>query len=101
MITYFGPAPAGLLQFLATPLPEGMIRPAVEEAYVTVEEEAGEIRLLVARAQGLLGRVMVGYRTVSFTAHSPEDYEVILYFYYFIISFECSRLDLRDSVSNI
>ncbi|XP_035235780.1 adhesion G-protein coupled receptor V1 isoform X2 [Anguilla anguilla] len=67
--------PYGLLQFLAAPLPEGMIRPAVEEARVTVGEGDGEIRLLVARAQGLLGRVMVGYRTVPLTAFSPRDYE--------------------------
>ncbi|KAG7268320.1 hypothetical protein CRUP_038335 [Coryphaenoides rupestris] len=44
-------------------------------ARVTVEEEDGEVRLLVARAQGLLGRVTVGYRTTPFMASSPEDYE--------------------------
>ncbi|XP_036383544.1 LOW QUALITY PROTEIN: adhesion G-protein coupled receptor V1 [Megalops cyprinoides] len=67
--------PYGLLQFSTVPLTEGMIRPATEEAHITVMEEAGEIRLLVARAQGLLGRVMVGYRTVPLTAVSPQDYE--------------------------
>ncbi|KAJ8285558.1 hypothetical protein GJAV_G00028220 [Gymnothorax javanicus] len=67
--------PFGLLQFADTPLPEGVIRPAEEEAHVTVGEEDGEIRLLVARAQGLLGRVMVGYRTVPLTALSPQDFE--------------------------
>ncbi|KAJ8414918.1 hypothetical protein AAFF_G00024410 [Aldrovandia affinis] len=67
--------PYGLLQFSATPLPEGIIRPATEEAHVTVREEDGEIRLLVTRAQGLLGTVIVGYRTVPLTAVSPEDYE--------------------------
>ncbi|KAI1900416.1 hypothetical protein AGOR_G00049720 [Albula goreensis] len=67
--------PYGLLQFSAEPLPEGVIRPATEEAHVTIKEEDGEIRLLVVRAQGLLGTVMVGYRTISDTAVSPEDYE--------------------------
>ncbi|XP_061116243.1 adhesion G-protein coupled receptor V1 [Conger conger] len=67
--------PYGLLEFLVTSLPDGIIPPAVEEARVTVGEEDGEVRLLVARAQGLLGRVMVGYRTVPVTALSPEDYE--------------------------
>lgn len=56
-----------------------MISPAVEPAHITVNEEDGEIRILVARAQGLLGRVMVGYRTTPFTASSPEDYEVIFF----------------------
>ncbi len=53
-----------------------MIKPALEEARVTVQEEAGVVSLLVARAQGLLGRVMVGYRTSPFTAAGSEDYEV-------------------------
>ncbi|XP_030633613.1 adhesion G-protein coupled receptor V1 [Chanos chanos] len=72
--------PYGLLQFQTTPLTEGMIRPAVQEAHVTVSEEVGVVRLLVTRAQGLLGRVMVGYRTTPFTAVSPEDYEGLLDF---------------------
>ncbi|RXN21226.1 G- coupled receptor 98-like protein [Labeo rohita] len=67
--------PYGLLQFQTTPVPVGMIRPALEEAHVTVREEAGVVSLLVARAQGLLGRVMVGYRTSPFTAAGSEDYE--------------------------
>ncbi|KAK0155883.1 G-protein coupled receptor 98 [Merluccius polli] len=46
-----------------------------EPAHVTVSEEDGEVRLMVARAQGLLGRVTVGYRTTPFMASSPEDYE--------------------------
>lgn len=54
----------------------GMIRPSLEEARVTVQEEAGVVNLLVVRAQGLLGRVMVGYRTSPFTAAGSEDYEV-------------------------
>ncbi|XP_051279685.1 adhesion G-protein coupled receptor V1 isoform X2 [Dicentrarchus labrax] len=67
--------PYGLLQFQLGPPVEGLISPALEPAHVTVNEEDGQVRLLVARAQGLLGRVMVGYRTTPFTASSPEDYE--------------------------
>ncbi|XP_071260291.1 adhesion G-protein coupled receptor V1-like isoform X2 [Salvelinus alpinus] len=67
--------PYGLLQFQRSLPAEGIIRPAREPAHVTVNEDDGEVRLLVARAQGLLGRVMVGYRTSPFTAASPEDYE--------------------------
>uniref|UniRef100_A0A4W6G945 Adhesion G-protein coupled receptor V1 n=1 Tax=Lates calcarifer TaxID=8187 RepID=A0A4W6G945_LATCA len=66
--------PYGLLQFQPTPPGEGLILPALEPAHITVNEEDGLIRLPVARAQGLLGRVMVGYRTTPFTASSPEDY---------------------------
>ncbi|KAI3372466.1 hypothetical protein L3Q82_022949 [Scortum barcoo] len=67
--------PYGLLQFQPSSPGEGLISPALEPAHITVNEEDGQIRLLVARAQGLLGRVMVGYRTTPFTASSPEDYE--------------------------
>uniref|UniRef100_A0A8K9V586 Adhesion G-protein coupled receptor V1 n=1 Tax=Oncorhynchus mykiss TaxID=8022 RepID=A0A8K9V586_ONCMY len=67
--------PYGLLQFQPSLPAEGIIPPATEPAHVTVNEDDGEVRLLVARAQGLLGRVMVGYRTSPFTAASPEDYE--------------------------
>ncbi|XP_048838820.1 adhesion G-protein coupled receptor V1 [Brienomyrus brachyistius] len=67
--------PYGLLQFSTLPLTEGMIRPATKEAHLTVMEEDGAARLLVVRAQGLLGRVLVGYRTLPFSAVSPEDYE--------------------------
>ncbi|KAL0979759.1 hypothetical protein UPYG_G00189270 [Umbra pygmaea] len=66
--------PYGLLQFQASLPGEGMIHPATVPAHVTVNEEDGVVRLLVARAQGLLERVMVGYRTSPFTAASPEDY---------------------------
>lgn len=66
----------GLLQFLSSAPGDGPIAPALEPAHATVKEEDGDIRLVVARAQGLLGRVMVGYRTTPFTASSPEDYEV-------------------------
>ncbi|KAK9522608.1 hypothetical protein VZT92_019059 [Zoarces viviparus] len=64
-----------LLQFQPIPPGEGLIPPALEPAHIAVNEEDGQVRLLVARAQGLLGRVMVGYRTTPFTASSPEDYE--------------------------
>ncbi|XP_069555964.1 adhesion G-protein coupled receptor V1 [Brachyistius frenatus] len=67
--------PYGLLQFQPSPPAEGLISPALEPAHITVNEEDGQIRLPVARAQGLLGRIMVGYRTSPFTASSPEDYE--------------------------
>uniref|UniRef100_A0A8C5D7Y0 Adhesion G-protein coupled receptor V1 n=1 Tax=Gouania willdenowi TaxID=441366 RepID=A0A8C5D7Y0_GOUWI len=67
--------PYGLLQFQPTPPEDGLIPPALEPAHISVNEEAGQILLPVARAQGLLGRVMVGYRTTPFTASSPEDYE--------------------------
>ncbi|XP_076021271.1 adhesion G-protein coupled receptor V1 [Genypterus blacodes] len=67
--------PYGLLQFQPSPPGEGLIAPALEPAHITVNEEDGEIHLLVARAQGLLERVMVGYRTIPFTASSPEDYQ--------------------------
>ena len=67
----------GLLQFQTSPPGDGLISPALEPARVSVSEEAGEVRLLVGRAQGLLGRLTVGYRTTPFTAASPEDYEVI------------------------
>lgn len=69
-------AVAGLLQFQPSPPGEGLISPALQPAHITVHEEDGQVRLPVARAQGLLGRVMVGYRTTPFTASSPEDYEV-------------------------
>uniref|UniRef100_A0A665TER5 Adhesion G-protein coupled receptor V1 n=1 Tax=Echeneis naucrates TaxID=173247 RepID=A0A665TER5_ECHNA len=68
--------PYGLLQFQPSPPGEGLISPASEPAHITVNEEDGEIHLPVVRAQGLLGRVMVGYRTTPFTASSPEDYQV-------------------------
>ncbi|KAM3610925.1 uncharacterized protein V6R79_010649 [Siganus canaliculatus] len=67
--------PYGLLQFQPSPPGEGLISPALEPAHITVNEEDGQVRLLVARAQGLVGRVVVGYRTTPFTASSPEDYE--------------------------
>ncbi|XP_053180894.1 adhesion G-protein coupled receptor V1 [Scomber japonicus] len=67
--------PYGLLQFQPSLPGEGLIAPALEPAHITVNEEDGQVRLAVARAQGLLGRVMVGYRTTPFTASSPEDYE--------------------------
>ncbi|XP_036069486.1 adhesion G-protein coupled receptor V1 isoform X2 [Oryzias melastigma] len=67
--------PYGLLQFQPTPPGEGLISPALKPASITVAEEDGLIHLPVVRAQGLLGSVMVGFRTTPFTASSPEDYE--------------------------
>ncbi|XP_045141134.1 adhesion G-protein coupled receptor V1 [Echinops telfairi] len=72
--------PYGLLQFSTglPPQPEAvMTLPASSVPHITVQEEDGEIRLLVVRAQGLLGRVMVEYRTVSLTAFSPEHYQSV------------------------
>ncbi|XP_029429217.1 adhesion G-protein coupled receptor V1 [Rhinatrema bivittatum] len=68
--------PYGLLQFSVgpPPQPDSKILPASTIPKITVKEEIGEVKLLVVRAQGLLGRVMVDYRTVSVTAFSPEDY---------------------------
>uniref|UniRef100_A0A2K5BZQ4 Adhesion G-protein coupled receptor V1 n=1 Tax=Aotus nancymaae TaxID=37293 RepID=A0A2K5BZQ4_AOTNA len=72
--------PYGLLQF-STGLPpqpeDAMTLPASSIPHITVQEEDGEVRLLVIRAQGLLGRVTAEFRTVSLTAFSPEDYQVI------------------------
>lgn len=71
--------PAGLLQF-STGLPpepeDTMTLPASSIPHVIVQEEDGEVRLLVVRAQGLLGRVLAEFRTVPLTAFSPEDYQV-------------------------
>ncbi|XP_029019275.1 adhesion G-protein coupled receptor V1 isoform X2 [Betta splendens] len=67
--------PYGLLQFQSSPPGEGLISPALEPAHITVLEEAGQIHLVVARAQGLLGHVMVGYMTAPVTALSNRDYE--------------------------
>ncbi|XP_034025926.1 adhesion G-protein coupled receptor V1 isoform X1 [Thalassophryne amazonica] len=67
--------PYGLLQFQTSPVGEGLISPALEAAHITVNEEDGQVHLPIARAQGLLGKVMVGYRTSPFTASSPEDFE--------------------------
>uniref|UniRef100_A0A3Q2DXJ8 Adhesion G-protein coupled receptor V1 n=1 Tax=Cyprinodon variegatus TaxID=28743 RepID=A0A3Q2DXJ8_CYPVA len=72
--------PYGLLQFQISPPEEGLISPALEPAHITVNEEDGQIQLPVARAQGLLGKIMVGYRTTPLTASSPEDYEGVLEF---------------------
>lgn len=53
-----------------------MILPASAVPQITIKEEVGHIRLLVVRAQGLLGTVLVEYRTVPLTAFSPKDYQV-------------------------
>lgn len=73
------PSLLGLLQFSTGPPPQPedtVSLPAGSVPHITVQEEDGEIRLLVVRAQGLLGRVTAEFRTVSLTAFSPEDYEV-------------------------
>lgn len=73
--------PAGLLQFSTgqPPRPEdARSLPATSVPHVTVQEEDGQVRLLVVRAQGLLGTVSVEFRTVSETASSPGDYQVSL-----------------------
>ncbi|XP_027733793.1 adhesion G-protein coupled receptor V1 isoform X6 [Empidonax traillii] len=73
--------PYGLLQFSVGPPPQAgdeMILPASAVPHVTVKEEAGHIRLLVVRAQGLLGTVLVEFRTVPLTASSPKDYQAVL-----------------------
>ncbi|KAF3821827.1 hypothetical protein GH733_009869, partial [Mirounga leonina] len=72
--------PYGLLQFSTglPPQPEDtMTLPASSIPHVTVKEEDGEVRLLVVRAQGHLGRVLAEFRTVPLTAFSPEDYQIM------------------------
>uniref|UniRef100_A0A8D0G948 Adhesion G-protein coupled receptor V1 n=1 Tax=Sphenodon punctatus TaxID=8508 RepID=A0A8D0G948_SPHPU len=72
--------PYGLLQFSVGQPPspsDKMILPATMVPHITVKEEIGYISLLVVRAQGLLGTVMVEYRTVPLTAFSPQDYQGI------------------------
>ncbi|XP_074850311.1 adhesion G-protein coupled receptor V1 [Carettochelys insculpta] len=72
--------PYGLLQFSIgfPPSPsDEMILPATTVPHITIKEEIGHIRLLVVRAQGLLGTVIMEYKTVSLTAFSPEDYQSI------------------------
>uniref|UniRef100_UPI00398F1058 adhesion G-protein coupled receptor V1 isoform X2 n=1 Tax=Pristiophorus japonicus TaxID=55135 RepID=UPI00398F1058 len=69
--------PNGLLQF-STKLPPDkntIISPALSVPSITVKEEVGLLRLLVVRAQGLLGNIMVAYQTVPLTAASPSDYQ--------------------------
>ncbi|OXB60111.1 hypothetical protein ASZ78_001978 [Callipepla squamata] len=73
--------PYGLLQFSVglPPQPDDkMILPAYSVPHITVKEEVGHIRLLVVRAQGLLGTVLVEYRTVPLTAFSPKDYQAVM-----------------------
>ncbi|XP_045053798.2 adhesion G-protein coupled receptor V1 [Desmodus rotundus] len=72
--------PYGLLQFSTGQPPQpgdAMTLPASTVPQVTVKEEDGEVRLLVVRAQGLLGRVTAEFRTVSLTAFSPGDYQSV------------------------
>ncbi|XP_033623594.1 adhesion G-protein coupled receptor V1 [Fukomys damarensis] len=70
--------PYGLLQFSTERPPlleDAMSLPASSVPHITVQEEDGEVKLLVVRAQGLLGRVAAEFRSVSLTASSPEDYQ--------------------------
>ncbi|XP_073480601.1 adhesion G-protein coupled receptor V1 isoform X2 [Aquarana catesbeiana] len=70
--------PYGLLQFSLDPPPkpgDGMITPAKTAPTIKVKEEVGQVKLLIVRAQGLLGTIRVQYRTVSLTASSPQDYQ--------------------------
>ncbi|XP_053555694.1 LOW QUALITY PROTEIN: adhesion G-protein coupled receptor V1 [Bombina bombina] len=68
--------PYGLLQFSVTPpKPGDKIVPAESIPTITVKEEIGSVKLIVVRAQGLLGHVAVEYRTEGITAFSPQDYE--------------------------
>ncbi|XP_062985697.1 adhesion G-protein coupled receptor V1 [Elgaria multicarinata webbii] len=72
--------PYGLLQFSVGQPPEDsdeLILSAVTAPHITVKEEIGHVRLLIVRAQGLLGMVLVQYKTVSLTAFSPQDYQGI------------------------
>lgn len=72
-------SPPGLLQFSVGEPPvdiDDIILPATTAPHITVKEEIGHVRLLVVRAQGLLGMVLVQYKTVSLTAFSPQDYQV-------------------------
>ncbi|KAF1420925.1 G-protein coupled receptor 98, partial [Spheniscus magellanicus] len=72
--------PYGLLQFSVGPPPQPgdeIILPASAVPQITIKEEVGHIRLLVVRAQGLLGTVLVEYRTVPLTAFSPKDYQAV------------------------
>ncbi|XP_068103893.1 adhesion G-protein coupled receptor V1 [Hyperolius riggenbachi] len=70
--------PYGLLQFSVDPPPktgDRMTIPAKSVPTIRVNEEIGQVKLLVVRAQGLLGAVRVEYSTVPVTALSPEDYQ--------------------------
>ncbi|NXX79900.1 GPR98 protein, partial [Urocolius indicus] len=73
--------PYGLLQFSVGPPPQPgdeMILPASAVPHITIKEEVGHIRLLVVRVQGLLGTILVEYRTVPLTAFSPKDYQAVV-----------------------
>ncbi|NWV26847.1 GPR98 protein, partial [Origma solitaria] len=72
--------PYGLLQFSVGPPPQPsdeMILPASTVPHIIVKEEVEHISLLVVRAQGLLGTVLIEYRTVPLTAFSPKDYQAV------------------------
>ncbi|XP_071506649.1 adhesion G-protein coupled receptor V1-like [Diadema antillarum] len=73
--------PNGLLQFSVGQPPnqsDPLIRPDFSEVMTRVSEESGAARLLVVRAQGLLGEITVEWRTIDGTAVSagknPVDF---------------------------
>ncbi|XP_063820072.1 adhesion G-protein coupled receptor V1 [Pseudophryne corroboree] len=70
--------PYGLFQFSVNPPPrpgDNMTLPAKSVPTIKVKEEIGQVKLLVVRAQGLLGQIRVQYRTSPMTAFSPQDYQ--------------------------
>ncbi|XP_075069096.1 adhesion G-protein coupled receptor V1 [Mixophyes fleayi] len=70
--------PYGLLQFSVDPPPrpgDNMTIPAKSVPTIKVKEEIGQVKLLVVRAQGLLGQIRVQYKTSPLTAFSPRDYQ--------------------------
>ncbi|ELU13347.1 hypothetical protein CAPTEDRAFT_91039, partial [Capitella teleta] len=75
--------PFGLIEFSASEVPpqpgDPIIPPATQPVKVNVLEEEGVVSLLVVRAQGLLGDVLVEWRTVDGSARSagktPPDFE--------------------------
>ena len=82
---YASDFPRGLIQFSTDPPPsqgDPLIPPASEMLTVAVPEEIGVMRLLVVRAQGLMGDITVEWRTVDGSAVSagkePIDFVVSL-----------------------
>ncbi|XP_073534717.1 adhesion G-protein coupled receptor V1 isoform X1 [Phyllobates terribilis] len=70
--------PYGLLQFSIEPPPkpgDNMTIPAKSVPTIKIKEEIGQVKLLVVRAQGLLGHIRVEYRSSPMTALSPQDYQ--------------------------
>lgn len=81
--------PYGLFQFSLDDPPgssDPIIGPATSNVDLTVPEDVGVARLLVVRAQGLLGAVSLEWRTIDGTAVSagkdPIDFQVSCYFFF-------------------